>query len=105
MWWRTGKAVSEDKNAKIIIARYVANGIIKMQFKIVARLQAWEQCFTLKQKKIGLILFTAAGILYLLMLMGKSIFVVLPDSKVIDIEDNKPPFLPPAIKSLDTVKY
>lgn len=103
MWWKVGKEVEQDKQAKDLLARFIPNAIVRIQLKTVAGLKSWELRYSLKQKKIGLLLFTLIGMAYMLLLLGKALFVSDAPKSTIDINHIQPPFIPPVIKLLDTV--
>lgn len=55
-------------------AACMAKRIISVQVYISCRLQTLEQRLTLKQKKIGLLIFCLSGSVYLLYLLGRALF-------------------------------
>lgn len=104
MWWKVVKKARGDQQVKEVLAWYIANHIVKMQIKTVNCLQRWERRYTLKQKKIGWFLFTLIGVIYILLLIGNTLFAEKAPKSIMDVERNRPPiFLPPAIKLTDTV--
>lgn len=94
-----------EKNLSDRTARLIAEAIVSVQHKIAVQLKLLEKPYSVRQKKMGLIVFVLICSCYLLIVLSSTLRGVSANQQhFIENSFQKPPLIPPLRPLTDTIK-